>query len=488
MAIKDGEKRTTRKPLGANGGSKAHTQPRHPIDLTLESFIGTIDDFRDAFALGLPALVDKRQKQLDDLRSRLSAIPLKEFREDEGVGITLEVQHASAVGEFLDVLDEVKRHKSSRIFELTARSLFVGIFTEFDVFMGSLLKCLYTGKPEILKGISREITLAELTNFETLEAVKLDLLDKEIDAFRRESYVEQFEAVERKFKVSTLRKFHEWPEFVEISQRRNLMTHTGGLISEQYISVCEREGYKFASSPSLNARLEIDPTYIWRSFFVMQKVAFMLAHTLWRKVFPADAKRAQEAANDAVYALLQRRHWNLASEIGAFLLTDSMRQDLDEMTLKVRLINTAIGCKFANQEERCFKLLDDADWSASVREFKLAVSVLRDDFDAAAGLMRDIGKKGELIEQIAYHTWPLFRSFRNDQRFHSAYKAVYGVDFATTFQKSEVGTALAELVVDGKRVEVGKSRGEKAAKAVRKRVRAPNGKKRPRNPSTSPPD
>ena len=61
--------------------------------------------------------------------------------------------------------------------------------------------------------------------FQNLDDVKKDMLEKEIDSFRRESYIEQFLELERKFEIKTLRAFPEWVRFVEISQRSVSVGH-----------------------------------------------------------------------------------------------------------------------------------------------------------------------------------------------------------------------------------------------------------------------
>jgi len=66
------------------------------------------------------------------------------------------------------------------------------MFSEFDAFMGALLKTIYLKNQDLLKGISREITLRELFEHGSIDDVKIAMLEKEIETFRRDSYVEQF--------------------------------------------------------------------------------------------------------------------------------------------------------------------------------------------------------------------------------------------------------------------------------------------------------
>ena len=85
------------------------------------------------------------------------------------------------------------------------------------------------------------VALTDLIEFEDLESVKRDMLEKEIDSIRRQSYVEQFATLERTFDL-TLRAFQEWPAFVEIGQRRNLMTHNDGQVKPAILSYMRARG------------------------------------------------------------------------------------------------------------------------------------------------------------------------------------------------------------------------------------------------------
>lgn len=425
----------------AIGFRKVEDPSRHPIEQALTLFLESMDDFRDAFRLGMPALSEKRKQQQKKGRERLDALPIRPVRVDGEDSPALEADHPQVMSEMMATMDEMVRLSTSRILEVAARSLFIGIFTEFDVFMGRLLTALYSSRPELLKGIKREISLAELLEFSDLAGVKRDLMEKEIDSFRRDSYIEQFASLEQKFELRTLRQFKEWSEFVELSQRRNLMTHNGGRVNDQYLLLCQAQGCRFDPCPKIGEELRITPDYAYRAIFVMKKTGFMLAHTLWRKVFPDQQAAANESLNDALFALLKRRHWKLASEVGQFALTPIQTKEITDKQHRVRLVNTAIALKMrgGDSAKQAIALLETVDWSASLRDFRLATAVLNDNIQEATDLMRDIGQKGEMVNQLAYHTWPLFEQFRDKPEFHAAYREIYGEDFLSAPSGNEPG-------------------------------------------------
>ncbi|KAL0630479.1 hypothetical protein Q9L58_010675 [Maublancomyces gigas] len=328
----------------------------------------------------------------------------------------------------MDALRELDGLGGMRIPDTLQRSLFTQLFSEFDAFTGSLLKVIYKSKEDLLKGISRQITFADLLSYENLNDVKIDMLEKEIENFRRDGYVDQFIALENKFGLK-LRGFSEWGEFIELSQRRNLIVHNGGIVNDQYLIICDKEKFQFIQRPNTGDILKPDGKYFTRATIIVSKVAFMLCHTLWSKIFPNQRLDAQEAANGSLYALLLDKRWSTAYEIGLFCLSEPMRSPIEDIDLRLRTINVAIAAKFSKNARRCEEIIKTLDWSASIRDFKLAISVLTERFDEASVLMKQIGKNGELVTQFGYHEWPLFYEFRKTEQFLNSYKEVYEVSF-----------------------------------------------------------
>ncbi|MDI7047023.1 hypothetical protein QMN58_26325, partial [Escherichia coli] len=134
--------------------------------------------------------------------------------------------------------------------------------------------------------------------------------------------------------------------------------------------------------------------------------------------------------NNTVFHCLQQKRWLFVAGLQEFILSEPMRKGISEIDLRIRIVNTAIGLKFSGQDEDAVRLLESVDWSASYRDFKLAIAVLQERYDDAIKIMRSIGKSGEMLDQSAYHTWPLFTRFRERPEFYDAYFEVYGEAFA----------------------------------------------------------
>ncbi len=343
---------------------------------------------------------------------------------------------ARDLAKFINAAREVQELDAFNSTAILTKSLFTQIFSEFDAFMGSLLKILYLKNEDLLKSIAREISFEDLLGFDNLQAVKLSMLDKEIETFRRDSYVEQFSTLEKKFKIP-LKKFPEWADFVELSQRRNILTHNGGGVSDQYISICEREGYKFKEKPKKGEYLGVSIDYLFDAGRLLSKVGLMLAFTLWFKMSPKECEKIHESLNNVIFHSLQQKRWYFVAELTDFVLGKAMCTGISDVMHRIRLINAAIGLKFSGKDKESEIVLDSVDWSASYRDFKLANAVLRDNFTEAVSLMKSIGKSGEIIRKESYHYWPLFSAFRERPEFYAAYFEVYGEPFSETLDTPE---------------------------------------------------
>jgi len=401
---------------------------REPIADALHLYLSSLKGIGITASIALPHIAEWALSEVSEIQKNIDKhLPADGLEADESK--VIEFDSARSFAEFSDSVRKLDDLRGYNYPAFVTRSLFTQIFAEYDSFMGALIKAIYLKNDKLFNGISREISLCDLLTYESIESVKESMLEKEIDSFRRDSYVEQFSSMEKKFNVR-LKGFKEWPEFVELSQRRNIVTHNGGRVSDQYVSVCEREGYKFKERPVSGEILEINAKYFSLANRLLSKVGLMLAFTLWSKVFPGETARLHKYLNDSIYDCLYQKRWMLVASLEDFVLSQPMKRNISEVDFRIRVINIAIGLKFSGQAGEVDRVLDAVDWSASYRDFKLAIAILKERYDEAVEVMRSIGKSGEIVEQADYHSWPLFSEFRKRSEFHDAYLDIYGEPFS----------------------------------------------------------
>ncbi len=401
------------------------TNPEYTIETAMDRFIHKMRDIEDCAQL-VPLIVEGQKAKEAEL--------LEELRKDRSIMGERPSKLFGAITKkvFDDIRCAFRLFKSQP--ERTLRlSLFLGIFSAYDAYLGDLLRALFIARTELFSCIGGDVPLSEVLVSNSTEDLKSGILEKFIENFRRDSYLEQFERLERLFDIK-LRQFERWSAFVEASQRRNLMAHADGIVSAQYLQVCKREGVALSESLQSAQRLVVEDEYLRTCCRLVMEVAIKLGHTLWRKLLPNLLAEADKHLRSISYEALELEEWDWAAMLGEFALGQKkFNSELDE---RVFVVNYAIAIRYKESPESSRRVMENYDWSSCSGEFCLAHAVLNDEYDAASAIMVEIGKKGTMLEgEHSYHTWPLFRDFRGIPQFLKAYNEIYRHEFVTELRK-----------------------------------------------------
>lgn len=305
------------------------------------------------------------------------------------------------------------------------KSMFLNVFSELDAFTGKYLKELIKLNPSILLNNQKQFNACEIFECDSIDTFKEKVIEKEIDALKRESYVEQIALLEKLFKINKLREFDNWGKFVEITQRRNLIMHCDGVVSDQYCKLCKQNN----SNPSadIGERLDIDYDYLNDTISILEEVSIKLTQTLWRKCFSSSEhfEDFDWTLNNYVYDLLLKEEWGLAMELSGF--AHNLKLSSHEYKMMF-LVNHCIALNKLNRQKEVEKLLKDIDFSAMNPEFLLAKCVLLNDIDSTIKLMHQIGLTGKYFDKETYASFPLFSDIKQEERFKEAYNILFGDD------------------------------------------------------------
>lgn len=319
--------------------------------------------------------------------------------------------------------------KRARIgLELVPRSYVVALVSEFDAFLGSLVKRVFLSDPRLINDSERTFTVSDLLGFESVDAAKDYILAKEVEALLRKSHDEQFSWLEARFGLPLRKEFPSYKTFIELAERRNLFVHSDGMVSEQYLAACSAVGVSPEPSAVVGTRLNVSPEYYRGAHACVSEVIVKLGQVLWRKLFPIESDEADRELIYVTYNLIFERKFDLAAELLGFAC-ETIKRHSSDASRRVLIINRAQAHKWLGDESRCNEILDKEDWSACGDKYTLAIHVLRDEFDLACELMRRIGANGD-IGTTEYENWPLFRRFRESDIFQATYSQVFGTPFA----------------------------------------------------------
>lgn len=421
---------------------------KHPLAKAIDLFSLRVRDIAWAFAVAVPHAQKSQIRLLRKLSTKQRGL-INTINKTEGTF------QAEAIASSLNTSRAIEDLLKSEMPNTIVIGLFIQLFSEFDNFVGNLIRGVSELDETLFYNLKREITIGELKSLPTIDALKNDLLEKEIESLRRESYSKQFQSLEKQYEI-TLTKFDEWPSFIEASQRRNLFTHAGGIVSDQYISVCTSNGHAQNSLKSKGSSLDLDIDYFFQSCRIVEITGTMLGQTLWRKIFPNASELADAHLNHLVYERLRIEDFIGALRLSNFGLQPSIAKSSSGVNRRIRVINKAIALSNLEKKEETLQLIADEDWTDTLRDFTLARAVLEDNYKEAAKIMKSIGKEGELVNEGAYRVWPLFWKFRKSQEFLNAYQEIFGYSFSSTvtsdmaaneFQQSKSNQASAQPIV-----------------------------------------
>lgn len=399
------------------------------FELNLDRFIEELSALNDTFPMEL-ALLSIKHEQLIEKLKKISTVT----EEKDELGEKFEKYKANA--ENLDEFSKIHKHlqRTSIAEKIIPRNFIVSIVSQYDAFLGELVKSLYEVNPNIIRSCEKDLKIEDLFNYESIDELKEHLIDKEVESLLREEHFEQLKILERRITKVSGNNFSlttdlpVLPAFVELTQRRNLFVHTNGQANRQYFEARKKWDFQSECSGELNEELKAEPEYCQKAYQVLFEMAVKLTHVLWRKFTPTERENADEHLNQVIYDLLVDEEYDLAIEIANFG-TNVIKKFSSEQIRKFIIINKAIAYKMQDKNKDCIKVIKNEDWSIG-NEFKLAKLVLEDNFTEAKKLILRIGNTDEILKREAYEKWPLFNKFRKSAEFKTCFKELYGEDFS----------------------------------------------------------
>lgn len=312
-------------------------------------------------------------------------------------------------------------------YKIVPRSFVVSLISQYDAFLGRVIRTILHIKPEILNSSEKNLTYSQLIKFSSLDEVKELIIEKEIETVLRKSHSEQFDWLENKLDMPLRKDLSIWPKFIELTERRNLFVHCNGIISSQYISVCNEHKVEHQTECRVGGSLSVTPEYFYDAYMCIFEVGVKLAQVIWRKLQPTMLADADDNLNDICFSLICKEEYKLAIKLLEFA-THILKKWGSDVNRRMFIINKAQCYKWDGQNDTCVRIINSEDWSSCDYRFLLAKSVLLDDFNRASELMCSIGVNGP-VKKSDYRDWPLFKEFNKSEIFNSTYKAIYGEEF-----------------------------------------------------------
>lgn len=331
----------------------------------------------------------------------------------------------------------IKRQKrSDSAFDLIPRSYIVSLISLFDAYIGNLIRNIYTICPEKLSSSEQTISFAELVSFGNLEEAKEAIIETKIESILRNSHHEQFDLIAKELGVSTLKKFENWPRFIEITQRRNLFVHTNAIVSSQYLRICKKHKVSGIEELSKGDKLDVNRDYFENAFTIFYEIAVKLSQIVLRVLLGKKEGVIEELDSiliSIIFDLISEKRYKIAIELSDFALTNNFKHtDANRIYM---ILNMAQAYKWSGNNEKCAEILQKEDSSAWNNELQMAKKILLDRNEEAIKLMEAIGSQSKIFNVDAYRTWPIFNKIRSTETFKKTFNKIFNepLEYDTTF-------------------------------------------------------
>jgi len=306
----------------------------------------------------------------------------------------------------------------------------VGLMGVYDAFLAKLLRIVFKLHPKLMfnKDNKKMVQVIDVRQFDSIDSFYAYQLDEEIERVMRGSHHSQLACVTKEWKLwkdceTEFKLTGLWGRFVELCERRNLLTHTGGVVVKQYIENCKANEHDVEGVVA-GQKLSVNLAYFKDAVRTVYEVGIKLCFQLWRKYDKEQKAKAEETLNELCFKLISRRGYAIAEA----LLLHGVKT-LDEGNEKVRrmmIINLANAIRLQKRSDEANRLLDQYDWSACDQRFLLCVAAVKEDVKTVIQHMKSIGPRNDEMSIAAYRLWPVFVGMSEDPDFLAAFEGVFG--------------------------------------------------------------
>ncbi|TFG75550.1 MAG: hypothetical protein E4H21_08570 [Thermodesulfobacteriales bacterium] len=326
-----------------------------------------------------------------------------------------------------------KLHRANLMFRCNSLVLLV---SKYDEFLSDILKILFKTYPEQLKNSDKSISYEDIADVNDMSDILDKFISKEIDKIIHSSHEQQLEFLDKRLKLGLKDSFSSWNDFVEITERRNLIVHCGGEVNCQYLKSCKTHGIKIAKKIKEGICLSVDNQYFEKAYKIIYEIGLRIGQGVHRQLFKSCVKDADCSLTSMIGVPLEDdKQWELAKVVFDFALAIPKNLVSDDEMHKIYVINACICLKALGQKKRMNTLLDAVDWSSASSKFVLAINVLKEKYEEAEKVMSTMNGKDPINEE-SFRSWPLFREFRETEYFVTAFKKIYKRDYEPIIPES----------------------------------------------------
>lgn len=324
---------------------------------------------------------------------------------------------------------EKKKQSAEQAFLLIPPTYIVSLVSIYDTFFAGLVRCVYTMKPQKLNESGKTFCYKDLQEFLYVKEIKEKLISGTIEDLLRDSHITQINWLEKAINVKTLKSFNGWSQFVELTERRNLFVHSDGIVSSQYINICQTYNALDKTIVEGN-KLNADRAYFEASYKLLYSMGLKLTQMLLRKLYleeyGADSGELDGLLIENIFDLICDGLFDVAIDVSSFALDSHFNHTGKDRSYI--LLNMAQAYKWNKQKDKCFEILKKEDTTTWNNDLLIPKLALEESYYDVYDKMRKTGKTSEVLTPESYRNWPIFKELRMQPQFEAIFKEIFGED------------------------------------------------------------
>jgi hypothetical protein len=192
--------------------------------------------------------------------------------------------------------------------ELIAQSLVAACVSSFEVLVGDIAREAFKVNKTALSKSDYEFTLEELSNYDSIEEARAELVNRRVDSLLLGSVDDWSKWCERVLQLDLPSIALGWPETREIFARRNIIVHNEGKVNRRYRAIVAADNAR-AAAPGAIDELTTDSNYVACAIERILALGMCLVYSTWAKLYPRTAVAAGRWIVSRQESLIYEEMW-----------------------------------------------------------------------------------------------------------------------------------------------------------------------------------
>lgn len=297
---------------------------------------------------------------------------------------------------------------SIKNFEILSKSALLMLNNYLEYLLSDLLAYHYDKFKNSLNDKKFNVTLKDLTEYDTIAELTKALITKEVESMIVEfSFDDLIAHFHNKLGIDKEEKLIDWNFIAECRERRHLIVHNSSIVNKKYLS---RTNNPF--NYSIGDEIKIDESYFIKASKEFYIAGLLLSLNSWAKW---DKEKITDAIKEILYDsfnLLKIEDFESVVKLTEYAKKiDPRDEDQEDILMRV-VFNRLIALKKIKSPLLAKELKNIKVGTASPM-FKLGYSILKDDHTAIIDLIKKTELMGD-IDLDRYNEWPIY-SFLREQ-------------------------------------------------------------------------